>query len=120
MNPSTKSNTFQLLVFGGILAAIKLVYLFFDFYNILDLVVFLAAGMTLGGKAPSNRRWLGLLLALPAFALCLLIVINLGYSSIVNGVGTSYAVSLIVIPVSTSIGIFINVKRGLRRRVEKK
>jgi hypothetical protein len=110
----------QLLAFGLILAIIKIVYLFFDPYNILDFIVFLAAGIMLGGKVPSNRRFLGLLLALPAFALCLFFVIRNGYSSIMHGIGTSYAISLIVIPVATSIGIFINAKRAHRISVEKK
>lgn len=120
MKSNTSDIVFQLLGFGVVLAVIKLVYLFFDAYNILDFIVFLAAGIILGGKIPSNRRVLGLLLSLPAFALCLFFVINLGYSSIVNGVGTSYAVSLIVIPLATSIGIFINTKRALRRSTEKR
>ena len=109
----------QLLGFGLLLAIIKLVYLFFDPYNILDFIVFLAAGIMLGGKVPSNRRFLGLLLALPAFALCLFFVIRNGYSSIMHGIGTSYAISLIVIPVATSIGIFINAKRALRIGIRK-
>lgn len=120
MNSSTSNTVIQLLAFGLILAVVKFVYIFFDFYNVLDFVVFLAAGIILGGKVPSNRWALGLLLSLPAFALCLFFVINLGYSSIVNGVGTSFAVSLIVIPMATSIGIFIKTKRALRRSVEKK
>lgn len=120
MNSSTIKTVFQLLAFGLILAALKFVYLFFDFYNILDIVVFLGAGILLGGKVPSNRWALGLLLSLPAFVYCLFVVINLGYSSIVKGVGTSYAISLIVIPIATSIGIFINAKRSLRKSVEQK
>ena len=80
----------------------------------MDFVVFLAAGVILSRKVSSNRWALGLLLALPAFTLCLLFVINLGYSSIVNGVGTSYAVSLLVIPMATSIGVFINAIFGFR------
>jgi peptidoglycan/LPS O-acetylase OafA/YrhL len=120
MNSNTSSTVIQLLAFGLMLAMIKLFYSFFDFYNILDVVVFLAAGIILGGKVPSKRWVLVLLLALPAFTLCLLFVLRLGYSSIVNGVGTSFAVSLILIPVATSIGVFINAKRALRTRVEKK
>jgi hypothetical protein len=114
MNDSKSNTVFQVLAFGLILAMIKLVYLFFDFYNILDFVVFLAAGVILGRKVSSNRWVLGLFLSLPAFALCLFFVINLGYTSIVNGVGTSYAVSLLVIPMATSIGVFINAILGSR------
>jgi len=107
----------QLLLFGLALALLKAIYLFLDFYNILDLVVFLSAGFVLGERIPSNRFAIGLLLSLPAFILCLLFVVNLGYSQIVDGVGTSFAVSLILIPLSTAIGIFAKhaSKRYLRR-----
>ena len=120
MNSNAGRSIIQLLAFGLILAVIKLIYLFFEPYNILDFIVFLAAGIMLGGKVPPNRRFLGLLLALPAFALCLFLVIRIGYSSIMNGVGTSYAISLIVIPVATSIGIYINAKRAHRISAGKK
>jgi hypothetical protein len=115
MNTSKNRSIFQLLMFGGILAVAKLVYLFFDPYNILDLIVFAGAGVVLGGKVPAGKRSLGLLLCLPTFLLCLAIVINLGYTSIVNGIGTSYAISLIVLPVATVIGLFINAKLAFRK-----
>ena len=117
---TSKDKTVVLLAFGFLLAIFKIVYFFFDFYNILDFIVFLTAGFLLGGKVPPNRWALGLLLSLPAFTLCLLIVIKLGYTSIVNGIGIAYLVSLIVIPVATSIGIFINAKRTLRRNTAQK
>ena len=120
MNSNTSNTVIELLAFGAILAVVKIVYMFFDFYNILDFVIFLTAGIILGGKVPSNRRALGLLLSLPAFALCLFFVIRLGYTSIVNGVGTSFALSLIVIPVATIIGVFINAKCTLGRSIMKK
>jgi hypothetical protein len=120
MNTSTSGKVFQLLMYGMILAVAKLVYLFFDTYNIFDFVIFVAAGIMLGGKVPSKQRLIGLLLCLPAFTLCLFFVINLGYKSIVNGIGTSYAISLIVIPVATIIGLFINTKLALRKSIENK
>ena len=120
MNSNKSGTVVQLLGFGLILAVVKIVYIFFDFYNILDFVVFLTAGIILGGKVPSNRKALGLLLSLPAFVLCLFFVIRLGYTSIISGVGTSFAVSLVVIPVATIIGVFINSKRTLRRSIVKK
>jgi hypothetical protein len=107
-----------LMAIGLLLAMAKLIYSFFDFYNILDIVVFLIAGFIIGGKIPSNQWPLGLLLTLPTIALCLFFVINLGYSSIVKGVGTAYAVSLIVIPLAAGIGLFIRSKRTIRKSVE--
>jgi len=53
---ASKSNiVFQVLAFGLILAMIKLVYLFFDFNNILDFVVF-ASFCTL--PIDCNKPWL--------------------------------------------------------------
>ena len=101
---------------GFILAFFKLIYLFFDYYNILDFVVFLLAGIAFGGKVPASRWPVGLVMALPTFVLCLFIVLNLGYTSIREGVGTGYAWSLLVIPLATSIGIYIHVKYAARKR----
>lgn len=117
MNKSTSQTAAILLAIGLILAFIKVIYLFFDFYNILDLVIFSIAGFAFGLRVPPNRVALGLLLALPACVLCLFFVLRLGYSSIVQGVGTSYAISLIVIPLATFIGIIIRQKRSLKRLI---
>jgi hypothetical protein len=106
-----------LLALGLLLALVKGVYLFLDFNIVLDVVVFFIAGFTIGGKIARNRPILGLSLAIPAFILCLFFVLRLGYSSIVQGVGTSFAVSLIVIPLATYIGVFLRSKRAERRSV---
>ncbi len=115
MNKSTSKTAATLLAIGFMLALIKVIYLFFDFYNVLDLVIFSIAGFAFGLRVPPNSLALGLLLALPAFALCLFFVLRLGYSSIVEGVGTAYAISLIVIPLATFIGIIIRQKRSQKR-----
>ena len=111
MNKSTPQTAAILLVLGLMLALLKVVYLFFDVYNVLDLIVFSIAGFAFGRRVPPNRIVLGLLLALPAFSLCLFFVLRLGYSSIEQGVGTSYVVSLILIPLATFIGINVRLKR---------
>ena len=115
MNKSTSKTAAILLAIGFMLALIKVIYSFFDFYNVLDLVIFSIAGFAFGLRVPPNRLAFGLLLALPAFALCLFFVLMLGYSSIVQGVGTAYAISLIVIPLATFIGIIIRQKRSQKR-----
>lgn len=107
----TTFEPFVLLAIGFLLALFKMLYLFIDYYNVLDLVVFCIAGYFFSRKLPPNRLGFTLLVALPAFALCLYIAIGLGYSSIVQGIGTAYAVSLILIPVATLVGIFIRFKR---------
>ena len=111
MNWSTFKTVIIILAIGVGLAILKIVYLFFDFYNVLDLIVFLVAGFAIGKQLSSHRIAFGLLLSLPPFLLCLFIVIGLGYSSIAKGIGTAYAVSLIVIPLATCIGILISAKR---------
>ncbi len=120
MNAKIESAIGQMLIYGLILAAIKLVYLFIDNYNILDFVVFLAAGILLGGKTPSSRWLSGLMLSLPAITLCLIFLIVNVYSSIVNGVGTSYVISIIIIPLATYIGVFINAKHAFRKSARNK
>ena len=119
MNSSKSNMVMVLLAIGLLLALVKLIYSFFDFYNVLDIVVFLIAGFIFGGKVPPNQWPLGLLLTLPTIALCLFFVINLGYASIAKGVGTAYAIAIIVIPLATGIGLFVNAKRTLRRSAEK-
>lgn len=120
MNSIKQNKVTQLLAIGLLLAIIKLIYSFFYFTNILDFIVFLTGGIVLGRLVPSNQRTLGLLLALPAFLLCLFFVINLGYASILNGVGTSYAISLLVVPLATGIGLFINAKFFFQKKYTKK
>ncbi len=115
MNWSTTKTVIRLLSLGLLLAVFKIVYLFFNYYGIIDIVVFLSAGWSVGGKVASNRWVWGLLLSFPAFALSLFFVMRIGYSSIVHGVGTLYAVSLLAIPVASCIGIAISAKRARRR-----
>ena len=102
------------------LAAFKFVYLFFDPYGILDVIVFLTAGIILAARVPLNRKALGLLLSLPAFLLCLFFVWNVGLTSIRNGIGSSFAISLIVIPVATILGVLIGAKRLAGKSVKEK
>jgi Kef-type K+ transport system membrane component KefB len=120
MSSSTIGKVFLMLTYGVILVVAKIVYLFFDMYNIVDFIVFLAAGMIVGKRLPSNQKAMGLLVCLPASALCVFFVLNLGYTSIVNGIGTAYAVSLIVMPVACSIGIYISARLAPRRTQAKK
>jgi len=118
MVKSIPQTVFFLLVVGAILALFKLIYLFLDFYNVLDLVVFAIAGFAFGHKVPSANKALGLLLALPAFVLCLFFVINLGYSSITKGVGTAYAISLFAIPAATLLGIYLRQRRDRKKAAQ--
>lgn len=113
MQKSSLTSALRLAVFGVLLAFIKLVYLFFDSSGILDLLVFSTAGFLLSQKVPPGKIIQAALLAFPAFLLCLFFILRLGYSNIVEGVGTSYALSLIFIPTATYFGIWIKHKRSL-------
>lgn len=113
MDTKIDESKFQLLIYGLLLAGIKLVYLFFDPYGVLDLPVFLTAGFLLGGKVPSNQRFWGLLLALPTVLLCLFFVMKNGYSSILSGMGTSFAISLVLVPLATGLGLWVRKRRNL-------
>ncbi|QED38794.1 hypothetical protein FK178_14185 [Antarcticibacterium arcticum] len=57
----------------------------------------------------------GLLLVLPACALCVFFMARLGFTSLLDGVGTAYAISLILIPLATISGIYLG-----NRRLKKK
>ena len=99
------------LALGFMLAVFKVVYLFFDVYNVLDVVVFSIAGFVFSRNVPPNQIKLWFLLALPAVILCLFFVLRLGYTSIIQGVGTTFVVSLILIPLATFTGTLFNLKR---------
>ncbi|MEJ7695033.1 hypothetical protein [Daejeonella sp.] len=113
MNKSTSNANVILLSPGFVLALIKVVYLIFDFYNVLDLVIWSFAGYAFGLKVPRQNIAPGL----PTFAICLFFVLKLGYSPLLQGVGTAYAISLIAIPLATLIGIIIRQKRSEKRVV---
>lgn len=103
-----------LSLLGLLLAPLKLIYSFFPFFNILDIVIFLGIGYVLGGKVSEDRWQWGLLLAFPAFALSAFFVTRLGIDSIVSGVGTGWAISSVLLPGASCVGIALGAKRALR------
>ena len=112
MKWSKVKTTIVLSLLGLLLGGSKTVWLFFNFFNILDLVIFLGIGYALGGKVEGGRWLWGLLLALPAFALDSYFVARLGYSNIVTGIGTGYAISLVLTPLAACVGIALGAKRA--------
>jgi len=120
MKWSTVKTAIVLSLLGLLLGVAKLAYLFFNIFNILDLVIFLGIGYALGGKVAGGRWLWGLVLALPAFALDSFFVAGLGYSNIVSGIGTGYAVSLVLIPLAACVGIALGAKRALGRATNMK
>ncbi|HLP39364.1 hypothetical protein [Lacibacter sp.] len=119
MSTSTSYSVIQLLAIGLLLAVLKVVYMFFDPFNIADFIVFLAAGYLLGGKLPANRKWLGLLMCIPTLIICFLAVRKNGFTGFMNGIGTTYAIAFIVIPAATLLGIYFQTKRSQRKSITK-
>ena len=105
-----------MLGLGVLVAVVKIIYSFFPYFNFLDFIVFFIAGYAVG-KITTDRVLIGMSIALPAWFLCLFFVVRMGYSSIMQGVGIMLAVSLIVIPLATYIGILIGSKRASRSSV---
>ena len=110
MKWSNAKTTINLSLWGLLLGGSKIVWLFLNFFNILDLVIFLGAGYLLSSKVAGGRWLWGLLLALPAIALNSYFVIKLGYSQIINGIGTGYAVALVLAPLAACVGIALGIK----------
>lgn len=107
MNSTIIKATVPFLGYGVALAGIKFIYLFFGYTTVLDCIVFSVAGFAIGRKVTKNRMALILGLSLPAFLLCLFFVIRLGYQSIIDGIGTFHAISLVVVPVATTVGVLM-------------
>jgi hypothetical protein len=98
------------LITGLVLCIVKIIYSFFDPYNVLDFIFFFMAGFVISRKlAPLCWAW-GLVLATPAFLLCSFFVVNNGFASVMQGIGTSYAISLVIIPLAACIGILTGSK----------
>lgn len=92
MKLSLNDSYLELLMWGSLLALLKLVYLFFDPYNILDFVAFMCAGMILNKRLHMKRWPQGVLISVPAVLLCFLFLFNIDYVSISNGIGTTYLI----------------------------
>jgi len=97
---------------GLLLAGAKILFLFFDFFIVLDLFVFFIAGFFLGKKVLGGRWLWGLIIALPSIILNSYFIFNNGFSNIFAGIGTSYLLSLLVVPFSSSLGILVAEKRN--------
>ncbi|HSN47449.1 MAG TPA: hypothetical protein VLR29_01690, partial [Flavobacterium sp.] len=93
--------------YGMALAGIKLIYSFFDFTTVLDFIVFIIAGFVIGRMVAEKTWVLTIGLAFPTFLLCVFFLIQIGYQPLSNGVGTSYAWSLLVVPIATCVGIVV-------------
>ncbi len=109
MKWSKVKTTIVLSLSGLLLGASKLIWLSFNFLEVLELFIFLAVGYALGGKVAGGWWSWGVLLVLPAFAL---VVARLSYSNILTSIGTGYVVSLVLMPLGACIGIALGAKRA--------
>ena len=100
-----------LLGIGLLLAASKIVYLFFNFLNIVDVLVFVGAGYFVGLKVFQRRWQWGFVLAIPCMVFDAIIVYNQGYTNIMAGIGTSFLIALVVVPLSACFGIWLKCKK---------
>jgi hypothetical protein len=93
----------------GIAAAfLRMVYIFFPMFNLLDLVVFGVAGYGVGRTRP-KRRWLSFaLIILPALAFIGFVLVNLGPQKVAEGVGIGHAYAAVLIPAATGIGLLVS------------
>lgn len=110
----------QVLTWGLALVVFKLVYTFFDYYNVIDFVVFCSAGFIINKKLSINK-WLHVVpVGLPSMVICLIFLYTIGYDELSKGVGTGYLISLIVIPTATLTGYFASKKIYSPRKFPRK
>lgn len=96
-----------MLGFGTLIATLKVIYLLFNFYNILDVLVFLSAGYVLGRTISGGYFLWGVVLSLPCMLLDSFFVYRLGFSNVMSGIGTSYLMALAVVPLSACMGVWL-------------
>jgi hypothetical protein len=106
-----KQSFINLLAFGVLIACSSIIYLFFNFYNIMDLLVFFTAGYLLSRKVFGNHWQWGLVLAIPCMLLNAFIVYQQGYANISSGIGTGFLAALFVIPAAACLGMFVGARR---------
>jgi hypothetical protein len=98
------------VVSGLLIAPVKLVYSFFPFFNLTDVVVFGVLGGLFGYFRPAKSwRW-GLWLSIPTVLLCLAFVRRLGSANLLKGIGTGWAISVLMIPLAACLGSYLGVK----------
>jgi hypothetical protein len=98
------------LVVGLLIAPVKLVYSFFPFFNVTDVLVFGVLGVLFGYLRPAKSWQWGLWLSIPTILLCLAFVRRLGSVNVLQGIGTGWAVSVLVIPLAACLGSYLGAR----------
>jgi hypothetical protein len=118
-NRSNKPVYILALVVGLLIAPVKLVYSFLPFFNFTDVGVFgVLAGLFGYFRPAKSWRW-GLWLSIPTILLCLAFVRLLGSDNLLKGVGTGWAISVLVIPLAACLGSYFGARLARGRRLPK-
>lgn len=97
------------VVTGLLLAPLKVILSFFPLFNLVDVVLFLAAGVIFG-RWSGRRRWaLGVALSLPAALVSGYFVVRVG-AGLLEGVGLGWALSVVLVPVSALVGVHVGAR----------
>ncbi len=103
-----------LLVGCGLLAA-KVVYSFFPYFNLVDIIVFATVGVALGILHKTSSLLTGIVLAIPTMILCGYFVQRLGTENIMSGIGTGWLLSILLVPLSAIAGVYVGTVLGSSR-----
>lgn len=99
-------------VVGLLLVPLKFIYSFFPLFNLIDIVVFGLVGLRFG-KRWATAWWItALLLSLPALGLVALILRNLSIADLTAGVGTGWALSVLLLPGAALGGAYMGRRHG--------
>ncbi len=99
---------------GLLVAGAKLIYSFFPGFNLLDVLVFALIGWNLGRHTGSPSWLIGLGLSLPAVILSASFVARLGTAELWQGVGTGWALSILLIPLAAYGGAALGHRSALQ------
>ena len=90
---------------------------FLSFFNLTDVVVFGVLGGLFGYLRPAKSwRW-GLWLSIPTILLCLALVRRLGSVNLLQGTGTGWALSALIIPLAGCLGSYLGARLASGRRL---
>lgn len=89
------------------LALFKLVYSFFPYFFILDVLIFGLVGVIAGYFQPGRRFALAATASLATVLLCIAIVARVGADQLAAGVGTWWLISLVMVPTAAVVGAAI-------------
>lgn len=94
------------LAVGIVAAVLRLGYVVFPLFNVVDAVLFGAAGYGVGRTRPGSRWASFILVVLPALAFVAFVLIVVGPTKPHEGVGVGHLYAVVVIPVAAGLGFW--------------